>query len=368
MIQTTTRLLAISLISTLAVLSAWPLSSMADDNDINSPKYIDAENRYVWTERVPFALPEPKADDAGPLHIHRICILDHQFVAQLTNALVSFDVATGDGYSEQFPFQIIDSACGDKAHRHLLASSWPDGRVYSIAVKTSDPWSGWRRGDPIKLLKDEEPLGYVEGEQDVRLLTNRRLLLIKGDKLSQAITLSQPIKVFALARVAIVRVNDDIYFGNDGGEWGGTLYRIDRTNGKISLAQEGNPVASIVLDPAHDGCVLVARALAHLFTTDGELMRVCHATSDTLIKHEPVWSVAGKNPIFVALSDGIGELQGDTVGNRRKFPSPDHVVAGMHYATLPGIILLSNGITQSVSTSGPVPVLVEWREEVEASH
>lgn len=174
--------------------SLWPRSSVADDNDINSPKYIDAENRFVLTERVSVALPEPKADDAGPLHIHRICVLDHQFVAQLTHALVSFDVTTGDGYSEQFPFQIIDSACGDKAHRHLLASSWPDGRVYSIAVKTSDPWSGWRRGDPIKLLKDEEPLGYVEGEEDVRLLTNRRILVLAGDKLNHAITLSQPIK------------------------------------------------------------------------------------------------------------------------------------------------------------------------------
>lgn len=170
--------------------------------------------------------------------------------------------------------------------------------------------------------------------------------------------------MFALARVAIVRVNDDIYFGNDGGEWGGPLYRIDRTNGKVTLVQEGNPVASIVRDPAHEGCVLVARALAHIFTTDGELMRVCHATSNTLIKNEQVWSVAGMNPIFVALSDGIGELQGDKVVNRRKFPSPDHVVAGMHDATLPGIILLSNGITQSVSTSGPVPVLIEWHGDV----
>src|ERR1700721_2955278 len=146
------RPFAILLAVGLATFSAWPLTGKADDNDINSPKYIDAENRYVWTERVPFALPEPKADDARALHIHRVCMADHQFVVQLANALVSFDVTTGEGYSEQFPFQIIDSACGDKAHRHLLASSWPDGRVYSIAVKTTDPLSGGRRGAPIKLL------------------------------------------------------------------------------------------------------------------------------------------------------------------------------------------------------------------------
>lgn len=187
--------------------------------------------------------------------------------------------------------------------------------------------------------------------------------MLDGDKVSRAIRLSKPLKVFALARVSIVRVEDDIYFGNDGGEWGGTLYRLDRTSGKVSLEHDGNPVVAIIPDPDHVGCVLAARALAHMMLTDGDLMRVCQASSETLITKEPVWSVAGRNPIRLAFSDGIGELEGNAVVNRRRFPALDQSVAGMHYAKLGNVILISTGVTQSVSVSGMVPILTAWRDQ-----
>lgn len=77
--------------------------------------------------------------------------------------------------------------------------------------------------------------------------------------------------------------------------------------------------------------------------------------------NEPVWAIAGKNPILVGFSDGIAELKDDAIVNRHKFPHVDAVMAGLHYAKLPGAMLVITGISQSVSLSGPVPMLVEWR-------
>jgi len=350
-------------LASLVFMAAWllPRCGFAEVVEDNSPRYWDDAARKVMPGTMPFALPASSDNANVALQVRRLCVQGRKVVAQVYNSLVHFDLATGSAYSELFPFGIVDVTCAEPERMHILARSWPEGRLYSIAVKTDDPWSGWRRGNPISLLKDETPLGYVEGDSEVRVLTTQRLLSMKGDKLDKALRLSKRIEVLAMARVAIVRAGTDIYFGNDGGEWGGTLFRLDQATGKISLAQPGTPVVSIALDPEHADCVLVARGLAHITLADGELMRACHATTQTLLKNEPVWAVAGKNPIFVAFSDGIGELKDDAIVNRRAFPPADTVVAGLHYAQLPGVMLATSGISQSVSLSGPVPMLIDWR-------
>lgn len=347
----------------LIVLSFLPLAGFADSDDEQSPKYRDDGARMILSERMPFSMPAPSNNGDGALHIRKICVQDHKLTAQVFNSLVHFDLSSGTAFSESFPFQLLDLACGDAAHTHLLARSWPEGRIYPVAVKPDAPWSGWRRGNPIDLLKDEVPLGYVAGDSEVRVLTTQRLLSIKGDKLDRSMRLSKRIELLAVARTSIVRVGEDIYFGNDGGEWGGTLFRLDASTGKLSLNDPGLPIVSIIADVAHPGCVLVAKAVAHMMIADGELVRACHSTTQTLLKGEPVWAVSGSQPVLVGFSDGVGELKDDTIVHRRAYPSDDTVVAGMHYAQLPAALLLTSGVSQSVSVSGPVPVLVEWHAQ-----
>jgi hypothetical protein len=332
---------------------------MAKAVEEQSPKYLDDAARYITSARMPFALPAPSDKGDDTLQIRKLCIRGQEMVAQLYGFLLHFDLSAGSAFAESFPFQLVDVACGDVAHMHILAVSWPERRFYSISVKTDDPWSGWRRGDPINLLKDERLLGYVEGGDEVHVLTSQRLLTIKGDRPDRAIRLTKPIDIFAAARVAIVRIGSDIYFGNDGGEWGGTLYRLDEATGKVSLVLPGAPVVAIIVDPEHPSCVLVARAVAHLGMTDGELTRACHETTQPLVKNEPVWSIAGRKPVYVGFSDGFGELKDDAIINRRAYPPEQSNAAGLHYAVLSNAMLLKSGISQSVSLSGPVPMLIE---------
>lgn len=322
------------------------------------PKYWDDYARKVLPGFLPFASPGPESKEPSALHVRRLCVQGKDMIAEVYNTLVHFDADKNSAHVESFPFDIFDLACGDAAHLRMLALSWPERHLYSIGVKPEGAWSGWRRSDPINLLKDESPLGYVEGDNEIRILTTHRLLSVKGDKVGKAIKLSKPIKPMAAARVSILRVGNDIYFGNDGGEWGGVLFRIDALTGKVSLALEGDPVVAIVADPNHSGCVLVARAMAHMMLAEGGLERACHDSTQTLIKGEPVWAVAGTKPVFVAFSDGIAELENDAIVNRREFPSADLVVAGLHYTTLPGAILVTTGVSQSVSLSGAAPMLV----------
>lgn len=344
----------------LCALLFLPLANAADDSDVNSPAWRDAAARYVMSISMPYSIPAQSETDGTTLHIRKACAHGHEIDAQVFHGLIHFDLSSGTARYESFPLQILDMTCGDKTHRRLLATSWPENRLYSISVKPTGSWSGWRRSDAIKLAKEEAVFGYVEGEDDVQVLTGHRLITLKGDAVSTVITLSHPLKVLAAARVSILRVGDDIYFGNDGGEWGGTLYRIDHTNGKISLEDEGAPVVSIIDDPANGDCVLVARALAHFVLLDGGLTRVCNDKSTILVKGKPVWAAVGKGPVVLAFSDGLGELKGDDVVNQRAFSSSDQTVAGLNYSTLPGLILLRTGITQSVSVSGAVPMLIDW--------
>ena len=347
----------------LGMIGLLPLCGAAGSVDERDPKYWDDAARMVLTGKIPFQLPEASGH-GETLQVRKLCVLGNEMVAQVfDDSLLRFDIAADVAYVESFPFHVIDVTCADDAHMHILAVSWPEGRLYSIANKTDDPWSGWRRGDPVQLRKGEFPLGYVAGDPDVRVLTSLRLLTMKGDKVEKATPLSERVEHAPAARIAIVRAGNDIYFGNDGGEWGGTLRRVDATSGRVSLAESGAPVVAIVSDPGHAGCVLVARALAHFVLTDGGLQRTCHDTVETLLEKQPVWSVAGTEPVMLAFSDGIGELKDDVVVNRRAFPSADAAVAGLRYSRLPGAMLVNSGISQSVSLSGAVPMLATWRGE-----
>ena len=354
--------LAVSLKTLVIVLLLLPLLCQADDSDVHSPAWKDAAARYVMSISMPYSIPAQGSTDGTTLQIRKACAHGNEIDAQVYHGLIHFDLAAGTARYESFPFQILDMTCGDETHRRLLVTSWPENRLYSISVKPRGSWSGWRRGDVIKLANDEAVFGYVEGEEDVQVLTGHHLITLKGDTVSTVIALSHPLKVFAVARASILRVRDDIYFGNDGGEWGGTLYRIDHKSGKISLEDEGNPVVSIIRDPTNGDCVLVARALAHIVLLDGGLTRVCRDKSTVLIQGKPVWAAVGQNPVVLAFSDGLGELRGDDVVNQRGYPSSNQTVAGLNYSTLPDLILLRSGITQSVSVSGAVPMLIDWKQ------
>src|SRR5262249_42595880 len=146
-----------------ACLALSSVSTIADTLNESSPAYKDAAARYVTPYPMPFAMPQrPSQNDVG-LQIQRLCAHGQKLDAQVRNGLIHFDLAEGNAYFEVFPMQMIDTTCSEKKKQHLLAFTWPDGRIYPISYRSGEFFDGWRRGDSLRMLKNERPLGYVDG-------------------------------------------------------------------------------------------------------------------------------------------------------------------------------------------------------------
>ncbi len=181
------------------------LAGVSDALDEHSPAYRDAGERSVAPYTMPFSMPPHSSQNDVGLQIQRLCVHGQKLDAQVRNGLIHFDLAEGSAYFEIFPLQMIDTTCNERKQQHLLGFAWPDGRIYPISYKRHEPFDGWRRGDPLKMLKDERPLGYVGGQTEVQVLTTHRLLTIDGDKVSHSVPLGKRINAFATARVSVLR-------------------------------------------------------------------------------------------------------------------------------------------------------------------
>lgn len=180
----------------------------------------------------------------------------------------------------------------------------------------------------------------------------------------------------------VARVTADkslLYLGDNRGEWGGALYRIDLATGHI-VAWQGENVTAILRHPSRPDCVLVAIGVSH-FLTSGDVRNVCGDKTTILFKRTlpPYVDIDGKRvandfcrectyPIFGLAVTSEKEIWAVTHGAFFHLQDEDAQQIDMrepeewHGLILsrpaPGLLAVWSLINARVSLSGATPLLV----------
>jgi len=225
------------------------------------------------------------------------------------------------------------------------------------------------------------------------VLTNRRLIDLRGDELASVKLRGAPISGFI---AAVHGTADALYVGLNGGEFGGGLRRVDLATGAVtaiddglpaetlqrSLDDDGDPVTGIVSLPWRPERLAVSIGLVH-FMSRGRIVEVWGDAVRTM--HTRPWKAEAANgapagepapnsesretvaffglvtqgdALLAAGLDGVHRLQAD--GSVTVTPLPTFTTIGEIDVSfeLPGVVLVLTGINQRRSISGWVPMIV----------
>ena len=273
-----------------------------------------------------------------------------------------------------------------------------DGRPAVITCKrngctdwTLRKWIDGQWTTMAKVSTEGDRLAAVSGDGGtVTLLTNRRVVAIVGDSRT-TISLSSPLPPLSIASTYIGP--SGIFVGFSAGEWGGGLRRIDRQTGEVSTIERNvsgqlcggplntdcDPVNGIAAEPWNPQCVAVAVGLVH-FQQHGRIVEVCgnvvrriyvkpHGkqppeSEKTRKLDEPFVTVAffgltrRADKLWAVGTDGLYEIERD--GATRSVPLPKFKqIGGLSVSfDLPDIVLVLTNISQRLSLSGSVPMLI----------
>ena len=106
--------------------------------------------------------------------------------------------------------------------------------------------------------------------------------------------------------VALAPGDGTIWYGDDEGEFGGNLMRIDMKSGEIYAVPDVENVTGMVKDPDRAGCILASVGLAH-FTGNGAILRFCGNSSEVVYKGDmPVWGLfANSDGVYALMQTGV---------------------------------------------------------------
>lgn len=184
----------------------------------------------------------------------------------------------------------------------------------------------------------------------------------------------------------------ELYVGENRGEWGGGLRRVERSTGRVRpvdvvegeklcagpLNPSCDPVNAIAAEPWRPDCVLAAVGLVH-FTPHGRLVELCagrvrsvyyraygrgQGAKDAPTGGEPFESVAffglaeSGNEIIAVGLDGLYRFSGKPEPIRVPLPA-FQTIEGIDVSfALPGLALVLTTVNERRSVSGAVPLIV----------
>jgi hypothetical protein len=259
----------------------------------------------------------------------------------------------------------------------------------------------WRNGKWTAFARivpeGDEVVGLACDGNDVALLTSKRLIQIDANG-ERVVKLSGDLHP-ALVNSTLLSTPEAIYLGQNKGEWGGGLSRIDRRNGRIAAVESNvsntlcggplnggcDPVNGLVRDPWKPGCIIASIGLVHM-APHGRIVEVCGTNVRRLyfrvhpeaIKYEGAAAskpqgdgddepfsteafygiVARGNDVWVAGTAGLYHFTSTSDPKISDIP-PFHSIAGIRLSkAVPGLTLILTDINGKASVGGAVPLMV----------
>lgn len=166
-----------------------------------------------------------------------------------------------------------------------------DGRLAMVVVGETDGFAalrraegGWRR-TPIATPEEDDHIDALDCRDGrMTVLTHYQLIEIEAGE-QRAVRLAEPIEGDLGAALA---TEEALYIGFDLGEWGGGLWRLDRTTGKARtiesvvskqscsgpLNTSCDPITALAVSPWKPDCLVATIAQMH-HAPSGRIVEVC---------------------------------------------------------------------------------------------
>ena len=281
---------------------------------------------------------------------------------------------------EQLSEPVLD-LCVHEGHPTIVTGKSTRGPEWILRTRIDGGWHAERT-----IPAEHDALLSIDCRATgIIFLTDRRLLEIQDGSLRIAALSAEASR----GRVtATYPMGDQLFVGNNAGEWGGGLRRIDRRTGKVTVIAETagsepcagllnpdcEPVNGIAPVPWKSGCIAVAVGLVH-FGPRGGLVEICGDQIQSLYFNSiEAIRVPGVRPtldsvaFFGILRDGErlravgvdGLYSVGKEGAAEFSPLPTFKTVGNIGVSfeVPNFVLVLTGINQRHSISGDVPILV----------
>ncbi|MCX7362741.1 MAG: hypothetical protein NTV97_12900 [Alphaproteobacteria bacterium] len=302
----------------------------------------------------------------------------------LSDAGILSSIAQGQNVQvEQHLSEPVLDLCVHEGRPTIVTGKSTRGPDWILQTHVEGGWSA-----AVTIASENDALLSIDcSAKAVIFLTDRRLLEVQDGSLKVAALSEKP----GRGRVtATYPMADQLFVGNNAGEWGGGLRRIDRRTGKVTVIGEVasgglcagllnpdcEPVNGIAPVPWKPGCIAVAVGLVH-FGPKGRLVEVCGDQVETLYsKPIDIILVPGVRPklgtgtiAYFGISRDRERLK--VVGVDGQYtvgrggvtdfsPLPDFKTIGNIGVSfeVPNFVLVLTGINQRHSIGGEVPLLV----------
>lgn len=240
----------------------------------------------------------------------------------------------------------------------------------------------WREFANVSIDAGDSLIGLTVSGNGAIIVTSHAIYSLRRHGLRHR----QPIHgVFISARLQpaiALTASGQLYVGENAGEWGGGLIRVNvvtgvsryverRDNGCDGpLNRECNPVTAVILDPNDGRCVIASIGLRHVMEL-GRVLRVC-GTRLSVVAELPcpgrpaaehcslgMFGLArdGRSGFWAVSGSTLYHFRGDTIDQQVPIPKFQNR-AGLAYSeAIPGLLVLSTDINWRKSVSGPTPLI-----------
>lgn len=240
----------------------------------------------------------------------------------------------------------------------------------------------WRQFAKLTNDAADRFIGLAVSDSNVVIVSSRALYSLRSRRSQRrqrmhGITIRQGLQP-AIALTA----SRQLYVGENAGEFGGGLIRIDvatgvsehverRENGCDGpLNSECNPVTAVIPDRTDGRCVIASIGLRHLDMEEGRVLRVCGTSVKVVVElpcpQQPphgrcslgIFGLAPDSSGFWATTgSALYHIRADTIDQKQSMPKLRRL-AGLAYSdAIPGLLVLSTNINWQRSTSGPTPLI-----------
>ena len=149
----------------------------------------------------------------------------------------------------------------------------------------------------------EFPVALASDGDRLIVLTNERLLFVtKNQSEWKEQALTKQFDFLGSSRYTTRIVNGDtLWYGDDQGEFGGHLLRINLKSGETRLFVGDDNISGILEDTADRNCIYVSEGLAH-FVGEGGLLHICGDNIESIYKGDmPIWGLFRESGVMYAL-------------------------------------------------------------------
>lgn len=274
-----------------------------------------------------------------------------------------FSLSENDSSARQelFPEKVLDFCIN---HDKLLVLSESEMlEAVTVHQKTADRW------DSIEVIpQDGDGLRTLSCSQDsVLVIGARHAIRIKDGKQARINFKVVFLRASKLGPIPTVvhHLGNEFYIGENHGEWGGGLHRVDLRDGTVTtlgemqgdacnglLNVDCEVVTGIVNMPGNPGCIVVASGLMHLGES-GRLYRVCSDKVSVFYEKQrsspdashydtvPFLNLHRQgNSLWATGSDGVYEIAADGQARRHIVSDYRDIAPFKVSFAIPGIVVV----------------------------